>query len=86
MPTMNGDWPAVPVTAWEGVLGSCFSGSPEWRRSSRCSEGACIEVVALEDSILLRASDASDGSILAFTHAAWQDLTARIKQMTQPDA
>jgi Domain of unknown function (DUF397) len=30
---------------------------------------------------LLRNSADPDGSILAFTHAAWRALTARIKQM-----
>jgi hypothetical protein len=82
MPTISGDQPAVPVTALrEGVLASNFGNSAEWRRSSRCEGGACIEAAAQDDAVLLRSSDDPDGSILAFAHATWRDLTARIKQM-----
>jgi len=33
---------------------------------------------------VLRSSADPDGSILAITHAAWQDLTARIKETSLP--
>jgi hypothetical protein len=37
-----------------------------------------------DDVVLLRGSGDPDGPILAFTHAAWRDLTARIKHTPQP--
>jgi hypothetical protein len=67
-------------------LASGFGNSAEWRSSSRCEGGACVEAAAQDDAILLRSSTDRDGSILAFTHAAWRDMTARIKEMPSPDA
>jgi hypothetical protein len=65
-------------------LASGFGNSAKWRSSSRCEGGGCIEAAAQDDAILLRSSTDPDGSILVFTHAAWQDLTARIKEMPSP--
>jgi hypothetical protein len=39
-----------------------------------------VEAAAQDDAILLRGSVDPDGPVLVFTHAAWRDLTARIKQ------
>jgi hypothetical protein len=39
-----------------------------------------VEAAAQDDAILLRRSVDLDGPVLAFTTAAWRDLTARIKQ------
>lgn len=52
----------------------------KWRKSSRCEGGACVEVAAQDDAILLRSSVDPDGPKLAFTPAAWQDLMAGLKQ------
>ena len=86
MSTMNGDWSVVPVTPWEGVLASGFGKSSEWRSSSRCEGGACIEAAGRDGAVFLRESADPDGTVLTFTPAAWRDLTARIKQMSLPDA
>lgn len=78
---MSGDWPGIAVTAFgEGVLASDFGNSTEWRKSSRCEGGACVEAAARDDVVLLRRSVDLDGPTLAFTHAAWQHLICRIKQ------
>ena len=66
----------------EGVLASGFGNRAEWRSSSRCEGGACIEAAAQDGAVLLRNSADPDGVILPFTLAAWGDLTARVKQMS----
>jgi hypothetical protein len=43
-------------------------------------------VAAQAAEMLLRSSADPDGSILAVTHGAWRDLTARVKQQTLPGA
>lgn len=65
---------------------SGFDNNTEWRSSSKCEGGACIFAAVQDDAVLLRSSADPDGPILAFTHAAWRDLTARIKQMPLPDS
>jgi hypothetical protein len=67
-------------------LASGFDNSAEWRSSSRCEGGACIEAAAQDDAVLLRESADPGGTVLAFTHPVWRDLTARIKQMSLPGA
>lgn len=52
----------------------------EWRTSSWCEGGACVEAAAQDDAILLRSSVDPDGPVLAFTQAAWRDLIAGIRQ------
>jgi hypothetical protein len=40
--------------------------APRWRKSSRSSGGACVEVAPQRDTILVRDSKDPDGAILAF--------------------
>lgn len=85
MPTMSSDRSAIPVTAsGEGVLASGFGNSAEWRSSSRCEGGECIEAAAQDGAVLLRNSADPDGIVLPITLAAWRDLTARVKQISLP--
>lgn len=42
---------------------------PNWRRSSRCNNGNCVEVAALPDRVLVRSS--ADGTTLSFSKEAW---------------
>jgi Domain of unknown function (DUF397) len=67
-------------------LAAGFGKGSEWRRSSWCAEGGCIEAAARDGVVLLRKSADPDGMVLTFTLAAWRDLAARIKQMSLPDA
>ena len=80
VPTMGGR-SVVSITTGEGVLASGFGTSLEWRSSSWCDGGSCVEAAVQNNAVLLRGSTDPGGSILVFTHAAWRDLTARIKQI-----
>ncbi|MGH3297370.1 MAG: DUF397 domain-containing protein [Trebonia sp.] len=62
-------------------MASGFDTGSEWRRSSWCDSGACVEAAAQDEAILLRGSIDPDGPVLVMPHAAWRDLTARIKEM-----
>jgi hypothetical protein len=61
-------------------LASGFDDVLKWRKSSRCNDGACIEIAIQGYAILLRSSIDPDGPVLAFTPTAWRDLIANIKQ------
>lgn len=52
----------------------------KWRKSSRCDGGACLEIAAQGQAILLRSSVDPDGPVLALTSAAWRDLLVGIKR------
>lgn len=65
--------------SWEDILASGLGESLEWRRSSRCNGGACVEATVQNDAILVRNSSDPDGPILAFSLASWRDSIAGIK-------
>jgi hypothetical protein len=44
---------------------------PEWRRSSRCSGGTCIEVAKVADTYLIRDSKNPDLAPHSFTEDEW---------------
>jgi predicted secreted Zn-dependent protease len=52
----------------------------EWRRSSRCNGGACVEVAAGPDLVYVRNSADPKGSMLVLSRARWADLIARVKE------
>ena len=45
--------------------------APQWRKSSRSSSGACVEVAPRPDAILVRDSKNPEGAILTFGHDAF---------------
>jgi hypothetical protein len=50
-----------------------------WRRSSRCSTGACLAFAADSDAVYVRDLKQDDGPVLRLSHAAWRDLINGIK-------
>jgi hypothetical protein len=70
----------ISVTIREGILASGLDNVLKWRKSSRCTDGGCIEIAIKDDAILLRSSVDPDGPVLAFTPAAWRDLIVGLKQ------
>jgi uncharacterized protein DUF397 len=42
-----------------------------WKKSSRCSGNACVEVAKVEDSYLIRDSKRPDSAPLSFTRDEW---------------
>ena len=68
------------VTSWEGILVAGLGKGLEWRRSSWCNGGTCVEAAVQDDAILLRSSADPDGPILVLSPAAWRDLIIGIKR------
>ena len=50
----------------------------QWRRSTRCSTGACVEVAEGSDAVLVRDSKLPDGGNLRISHVAWTAFIAAI--------
>ncbi len=59
-------------------------GAFEWRHSSWCNGGACVEVACVEvaslgEMIAVRDSANADGVVLTFSNSSWQDFVADVK-------
>jgi hypothetical protein len=46
---------------------------PNWRKSTRCQSGTCVEVAKVADQYLIRDSKRPDVSPLAFTEDEWRE-------------
>ncbi|GAB1689019.1 DUF397 domain-containing protein [Krasilnikovia sp. M28-CT-15] len=44
---------------------------PQWRKSSRCGNGTCVEVAKVDDTYLIRDSKNPGAAALAFTEQEW---------------
>lgn len=54
--------------------------SPEWRRSSFCSTGTCVETsFAIPGEVLVRDSKIENGPVLQFPAAAWREFASGIR-------
>jgi hypothetical protein len=53
---------------------------PQWRRSSACTAGNCIEVASVADRILIRDSKHPDAPVLAFTKEEWNAFADAVKR------
>jgi hypothetical protein len=47
-------------------------GGMNWKRSTRCESGSCVEVAATEDHVYVRNSSSPDGPYLRLTHHEWK--------------
>jgi hypothetical protein len=70
------------VTSWEGILVAGLGKGLEWRRSSWCNGGTCLEAAVQDDAILVQSSADPDGPILTLSSIAWRDLIISIKRMS----
>lgn len=52
-------------------------GSIQWRRSSRCETGACVEVARINGMIAIR--DSKDAAILIFSPDEWSAFVAGVR-------
>ena len=50
----------------------------EWRRSSACTTGACVEVAIVDDSYLVRDSKDPSGAVLTFDREEWAAFAAGV--------
>ena len=54
--------------------------SADWRTSSFCTNGSCVQVAAVDDgTIAVRDSKNPDGAVLLYTPAEWRDFLAGAK-------
>jgi hypothetical protein len=51
----------------------------EWRRSSRCNGGACVEVALTGDGIRVRRAGGPDDVVLAIPAGEWQEFIADVR-------
>ena len=50
-----------------------------WRTSSFCSNGACVEIAVTDDSVLVADSKESRRQALVYTKEEWRDFIAGVK-------
>jgi hypothetical protein len=58
------------------------SDATQWRRSSICNGGNCVEVSSLGLAVAVRDSADPDGVILTFPSSSWRELIADVKAAT----
>ena len=56
------------------------SNSLQWRKSSRCSSNACVEVAKVDEEYLVRDSKNPDSAPLAFTADEWLAFVGGVKR------
>ena len=62
------------------------TGESNWRRSKRCSSGACVEVARNGERFLMRDSKNPGVTPLNFDRAAWEAFLAGVKSDEFSDA
>ncbi len=53
--------------------------APDWRRSSRCSSGSCVEVARRKNVFLVRDSKDPASPHLNFPADSWREFIDRVK-------
>ncbi len=53
-----------------------------WHQSSTCEGGACAEVTATDDAVMVRNSANPSDAPVTLSHAEWQSLLAAVKEGT----
>ena len=75
-----GDRPALPVpsqaSSEERMVTHTFEG---WVRSSYCEAGACLEVTAINDDVVIRNSTDASGPRLTVSSQRWSAFLADLK-------
>jgi hypothetical protein len=51
----------------------------DWRRSTCCANGSCVEVAVAEGQIAMRDSKIRNGPILEFDRKAWEAFLAGVQ-------
>jgi hypothetical protein len=52
----------------------------EWRRSSACDAGSCVEIAVRQEEVLMRDSLDTQGPNLVFAPVAWCEFLARVRR------
>jgi hypothetical protein len=51
----------------------------QWRRSSYCGTGACVELAEVAGTYLVRDGKDPNGEVLSFSAAEWADFVSAVK-------
>ena len=51
-----------------------------WHTALNCNGGACIQVAANDQAVLIANSRKRRGPVLTYTHHEWQEFVAGVKQ------
>lgn len=51
-----------------------------WHRSSTCESGACVEVAATDDAVMVRNSASLHNAPVTMSHIEWRELLAQAKE------
>jgi hypothetical protein len=54
--------------------------SLEWKKSSRCASGACVEVAETGFDVRVRDAKEHNGAVLSFTNGDWNNFIAQLKR------
>jgi hypothetical protein len=73
------EWSCVLITNWGPIVGGGPAGELMWHRGRPCDGGACIEIAALPDAIMVRSTANPDGAIFAMSRDEWQEFLAGAK-------
>jgi hypothetical protein len=60
-------------------LAEAIGDTKNWRRSTFCADGACVEVAQDGDRVLMRDSKDTSQPFLGFDRATWADFIAEIE-------
>jgi hypothetical protein len=52
----------------------------QWRRSSRCNGGSCVEVSAEGDKVRVRNSADPAGTVLEVSRDSWREFLAQVRE------
>lgn len=63
----------------EAVVDGRPTGELTWRRGRQCDGGACVEVAALDEAVIVRGSANPDGAILALSRDEWAEFLVAAK-------
>ena len=54
-------------------------GEPVWHKGRPCESGACVEVAAVGDAVMVRSSAHPEGSPVTLSRDEWQEFLAGAK-------
>jgi hypothetical protein len=64
-------------------LSSSLPADGDWRRSSRCNGGSCVEVLVRDSVVLVRSSADPDSAMLAVRHEEWRTWVSKVRDAHQ---
>jgi Domain of unknown function (DUF397) len=63
-----------------GDLSASLPDGVQWRRSSRCNGGQCVEVSAAGDKVRVRSSADPFGAMVEVGRDSWQEFLAQVRE------